>query len=256
MCRWMRVVLPLMMVFLIAIPAMAQPTGTPPAAGPTTDSRGDPMYGVTTYITQTLSAFEFTPLSSTNSYSYALGTGTRYGTTPGGTFWLAPLHGIPAGAIISGIELMGCDTNASLSMTAGLYSNVIHSGVLTETGHGSVVSGSGCGYFGGLSNITPTVVVDNYNRTYYVQISQPTSDSSTRFASVRIYYRLAVSTAPGVATFTDVPTTHPFFRFVEAMVSSGLTGGCGNGNFCPDTPVTRGQLAVFLSTALGLHHPL
>ena len=49
------------------------------------------------------------------------------------------------------------------------------------------------------------------------------------------------------------PTTHPFFRFVEALAEAGITAGCGPGSFCPDTPVTRGQIAVFLSVALGLY---
>jgi beta-N-acetylhexosaminidase len=54
-------------------------------------------------------------------------------------------------------------------------------------------------------------------------------------------------------TFSDVPTSHPLFRFVEARARSGITSGCGAGNFCPDAPLTRGQMAVFLSLGLGLH---
>ena len=72
---------------------------------------------------------------------------------------------------------------------------------------------------------------------------------------VRVRYQLQVSPAPATATFGDVPTTHPFFRFVEALAASGITGGCGGGNYCPDYTLTRGQLAVFLATALGLHFP-
>jgi hypothetical protein len=44
-------------------------------------------------------------------------------------------------------------------------------------------------------------------------------------------------------------------QFVEALVASGITAGCGNGNFCPDAPSTRRQMAVFLTEALGLHRP-
>ena len=64
-----------------------------------------------------------------------------------------------------------------------------------------------------------------------------------------------VSSPPGTATFGDVPTSHPFFQFVEALAKSGITGGCGDGNYCPDAPLTRGQMAVFLSKALGLQWP-
>jgi hypothetical protein len=67
--------------------------------------------------------------------------------------------------------------------------------------------------------------------------------------------RRTVSPGPATATFTDVPTTHPIFQFVEALAAAGVTGGCGGGNFCPDGPLTRGQMAVFLSAALGLHWP-
>ena len=77
--------------------------------------------------------------------------------------------------------------------------------------------------------------------------------SSTRFQAVRIFYQLQVSPAPATATFNDVPMGHPFFPFVEALVKAGITSGCGGRNYCPDNPVTRGQMAKFLSTALGLH---
>jgi hypothetical protein len=65
---------------------------------------------------------------------------------------------------------------------------------------------------------------------------------------------LPVSPAPATATFNDVPTTHPFFRFIEALYNSGITAGCSAAPplYCPDNPVTRGQMAVFLAKALGL----
>src|SRR5262249_40435624 len=65
---------------------------------------------------------------------------------------------------------------------------------------------------------------------------------------------LPVSPAPATATFNDVPTDHPFFRYIEALHASGITGGCSASPllYCPDNPVTRGQVAVFLAKALGL----
>jgi hypothetical protein len=72
---------------------------------------------------------------------------------------------------------------------------------------------------------------------------------------VIIGYRLQVSPAPQFADFNDVPTTHPFFQFIEALYASGITAGCGGGNYCPDSPLTRGQMAVFLAKALGLQWP-
>jgi hypothetical protein len=70
-----------------------------------------------------------------------------------------------------------------------------------------------------------------------------------------VYWTRQVSPAPPMATFGDVPTSHPFFQFVEALAKSGITGGCGGGSFCPDAALTRGQMAVFLAKALGLQWP-
>jgi hypothetical protein len=38
-------------------------------------------------------------------------------------------------------------------------------------------------------------------------------------------------------------------------VKSGTTAGCGGGDFCPDAPITRGQMVAFLAKALGLQWP-
>ena len=51
--------------------------------------------------------------------------------------------------------------------------------------------------------------------------------------------------------FNDVdPATHFAFAFVETLERSGVTGGCGNGNYCPENPVTRAQMAVFLERGI------
>jgi hypothetical protein len=71
----------------------------------------------------------------------------------------------------------------------------------------------------------------------------------------RVFWRRQVSPAPAVPSFNDVPATDPAFQFVEALVASGVTAGCGGENFCPDAPLNRRQMAVFLSKALGLHWP-
>ncbi len=47
-------------------------------------------------------------------------------------------------------------------------------------------------------------------------------------------------------SFPDVPTTHPFYAFVENLFHNGVTGGCGSGDYCPAGSVTRAQMAVFL----------
>lgn len=51
------------------------------------------------------------------------------------------------------------------------------------------------------------------------------------------------------------PVNDTAFPFIEALVASGITAGCGGGDHCPDAPLTRRQMAVFLATSLGLHRP-
>ncbi len=47
-------------------------------------------------------------------------------------------------------------------------------------------------------------------------------------------------------SFPDVPTSEQFYKFIENLFHNGVTGGCGGGNYCPDSSVTRAQMAVFL----------
>jgi len=86
-----------------------------------------------------------------------------------------------------------------------------------------------------------------------MHVQQVASPNYQFFGWVEVWWRRSVSPAPGFQSFNDVSTSHPFFQFIEALAASGITGGCGSGNYCPENPVTRGQMAVFLAKALGLH---
>jgi hypothetical protein len=52
--------------------------------------------------------------------------------------------------------------------------------------------------------------------------------------------------------FADVPCPSPFANWIEQLSAEGITGGCGGGNYCPQNPNTRGQMAVFLVKTFGL----
>ena len=53
------------------------------------------------------------------------------------------------------------------------------------------------------------------------------------------------------ATFSDVETDHWAWQYVERLVNAGITAGCGGGQYCPESTVTRAQMAVFLER--GIH---
>ena len=51
--------------------------------------------------------------------------------------------------------------------------------------------------------------------------------------------------------FPDVPASSEFCPWIEQLVADGVSSGCGDGSrFCPDQPVTRQQLALFLERAM------
>jgi hypothetical protein len=52
--------------------------------------------------------------------------------------------------------------------------------------------------------------------------------------------------------FADVPPGSFADGWIEQLADEAITGGCGGGNYCPDDPVTRAQMAVFLVRTFGL----
>ena len=66
-------------------------------------------------------------------------------------------------------------------------------------------------------------------------------------------YGLCYTPPPASGTvFLDVPANSFAAAWIEALAALNITGGCGNGNYCPTGSVTRAQMAVFLlKTYLG-----
>lgn len=67
-------------------------------------------------------------------------------------------------------------------------------------------------------------------------------------------FDLSLSGLPVSPTFADVPAADPDFAYIEALSRSGITGGCATAprRFCPDEPLTRAQMSVFVIRALAL----
>jgi hypothetical protein len=76
-------------------------------------------------------------------------------------------------------------------------------------------------------------------------------------AQMAVFIETALGNPPntcGGTVFTDVTAASvgdAFCGFIEKLAADGITGGCGNGNFCPDSPVSRGEMAVFIEAAAG-----
>jgi hypothetical protein len=160
-----------------------------------------------------------------------------------------PVH-LPAGAHLEYVRVVMYDSTTASSPSMGLYRNDLYGSPTTVVGLGP------SGYSGGNRYVDFAVdhTVALKNKAYYVlAILHQSGSLYEGVYEITFWMHLQVSPAPGTATFGDVPTGHSYFRFVEALAASGITGGCGGGNYCPDSPLTRGQMAVYLATALGLH---
>lgn len=204
-------------------------------------------YGTTSDTVLSLGAFAFQGFNSNVTTQASLDS--RWVTL--GASLVAPVS-LPDGASISQLELDACDlsADAEVMMTfrrcAGATSNCITPPSLVTGGAAT----PGCGTF--VLPLDPHVQVSNAAEHYLVYVSTGGS-IDTRFSAVRVRYRLQVSPAPATATFADVPAGSALHQYVEALVAAGVTAGCGDGNYCPGASVTRGQMAVFLAKALGLH---
>ena len=82
-------------------------------------------------------------------------------------------------------------------------------------------------------------------------------ESVERGAMAAFFYRMAGSpqfTAPSTPSFSDVPTTHPFYKEIEWMKARGITTGWSDGTFRPKAPVNRDAMAAFFYRYAGSPH--
>jgi hypothetical protein len=67
-----------------------------------------------------------------------------------------------------------------------------------------------------------------------------------------VYYHHWLFSGSGDTGFGDVAVDHWAASWIKHLAAEGITGGCGNGNYCPEEPVTRAQIAIFLVRTFNL----
>ena len=222
---------------IVSVPVLAALVFRAPVRAQSVDTFG------TSAVTYTaVGSNAFIPVDNTITYRNDIAlTGTE------GDFTAGPL--LPSGALLDSIQWTFCSEGTSTSGNHGMQLVRRDGLVIKGFSRGAQPIGPGC------TTVTDDLlalgmVVDNQQNR--VELTLTPSFAADQFNVAVIAYRLQVSPAPASATFGDVPTSHPLFQYVEALAAAGITGGCGRGNFCPDAPLTRGQMAVFLAKALGL----
>ena len=216
-------------------------------------------YGTASTNYHYLSAEEF---QSVNNGPYVF---TDYG------FWknddssvlkaMAPLR-LPSGALVDGYVVVYDDSDPAWTIELALKRYWVGAfGAKGQYQFGPAFTSAGApGVSSTTEDLDPDLTVSYYisaaltTQSYAFTVYLPPTSADVSFRGVIVHWKRQVSAAPATATFNDVPTGHWAFRFIEALADSGITGGCGGGDYCPDSPITRGEMAVFLSAALGLHY--
>lgn len=200
-------------------------------------------------------------LSYSGLYFYS-STGT------GGSYcgWYEAPLGLPEGAKINSYAVFFYDNDATNDLSITINKNYMSYSAGSSPGvsYVSVPNSSfttssltqayeQTGYSASINQVvdTYTTAAPAKHQDYAVRLVLP-AGSSLRFRGVWVFWTRQVAPAPSVATFNDVPTSHPFFNEIQQLSKAGITSGCGGGAYCPDSAVTRGQMAVFLSRSLGL----
>ena len=85
----------------------------------------------------------------------------------------------------------------------------------------------------------------------YCPDAEVTRDQMAVFL-LRAKYGSSYSPPPATGIFADVDSSFWAVHWIEALAAEGITAGCGNGNYCPESTVTRDQMAIFLVRTFGL----
>jgi len=218
-------------------------------------------YGTTGWISKAIPGFDFHGYGGSE---YLMTTDGYIFHDTGSSFYDAAFQ-LPNGAVLSGVTFFYYDNNATDNFRLFMLKYAIPGNApgtqtslvsympdVTETLGWQMVY---------IAFAAPETIKDWYSpngAVYYqlrVKLSDTPNDQSIKFGGATLWYKLQVSPAPGVASFTDVPTSYWAFQYIEALKASGITQGVTPTTYEPESAVTRAQMAVFLAKALGLHWP-
>jgi hypothetical protein len=131
-----------------------------------------------------------------------------------------------------------------------------------DTGAAEILAGAATGFVGppggtydivdGIADYGPVAPGDTASCTdcYSLSVAQPgarpvqhwdTTITETLSSTDARQWTLHIG-----STFTDVPISNGFYRFVETMVHRNVTGGCAASTYCPASSTSRDQMAVFV----------
>ncbi len=260
--------LPVIVAFMLVVggsePACGQVQDPPPASA---SSPGSPAFGSHSQFTVVYAShFLFADVETYLSH------GSLYlSKTPGTTWpsWWSPID-LPNGAEVSDMEFLYYDSTDQAGWSFVVVEcetsyEDLGSPICMLKGQWASDDAATPGFARLHASFDPPLLIraladaDGNSSMHYlntmVDVSANGTGDDLAFYGVAITWKTTVSPPPPQATYNDVPTDHWAFQFIEALSTAGITSGCGGRNYCPDNPITRAEMAVFLSAALGLDWP-
>ena len=138
-------------------------------------------------------------------------------------------------------------TDSSIA-SAGTASNIIGPAGATYT-----LNDTTAGY----GTAAPNATTSCYNATgdcFQVSVSDPASRPAVHWDANFKETLTGGSTKTWTLhvgdSFTDVPKSQAFYSKIEALLHTGITGGCTTTTYCPSATVSRGAMAIFVAKAL------
>ncbi len=140
-------------------------------------------------------------------------------------------RGAPAATTFQFAYMTGTSGAPSGGAAVFLVGNQFQAGASVTVGSSSVSAS-----FAGPTRLSATMPALAAGALFDVKVTNPGGPSATL---PKAWF----------SDFLDVPQSSSFHAPVETMVRDGITSGCGGGNFCPASSITRAQMAVFLLRA-------
>jgi len=237
----------------------------------TTDGSGNASFSAVLPVALTsgtpISSTATDPLGDTSEFSQRIlfSTDVPGGPAAGGT--AVTLTGMlfqdPATVTVGGVAATGVsvlDTNHISATVPALPAGTVNPIVVTTGGLTGTLNNAWVAYFNDVASgvgLTPFVdklvgnaITSGCGGGNYCPNS-PTTRAQMAVFLLRAFHGVCYTPPPATGTvFTDVPSNSFAAAYIEALAAAHVTGGCGGGNYCPSSPVSRAQMSVFLLRTL------
>jgi parallel beta-helix repeat protein len=236
----------------------------------TTDGSGDAAFDVTTLASTVsgsrISAAATDPSGNTSEFSQRLPflVNPTSGMAAGGTALTIYGTNFLSGAMVTvgGLPATGINVDSYTSISAttpALAAGTANDLVVTNTDGttGTLVKGwvadfldvpNGQQFYAYVTKLVSNAITAGVGGGLY-GVNDNTLRQQMAVFLLKAKHGLCYTPPACTGVFDDVPCPSTFAPWIEQLAAEGITGGCGGTSYCPQNPVRRDQMAVFLLKA-------